>query len=811
MGIEKHQEKLSESCKNFKYLDDLIHSGEKKIVIDSDIILNEDEVSRYLDGIKLNVKDCVIDGNGHTVDACGKTRIFESMGENIRIKNLVLKNAFGGLGGAIIVTGGDLSIIESRFTKNTAEGFYGGGAILNFGAKLSIIDSKFCENTSSKHGGAILNAGGELSIIGSEFNRNSVKNSGGAVNNDGGNLNISDSTFMENNSKHGGAVNNDGGNLTISGSSFSDNTSEYGGAVNNNNGTLTIDNSPFTHNCSKHGGAINSDRGNFTINGSKLIKNFSDDGAAVNHSEGDFKIIGCEILENESENNIILNNDSLQVYSTDFKNNKSEYIIANENESKTGIFYGKFAENNAEKSVLLNKGKSCAIEKTLFENNSSNENHKNIINQSELTLINPKIKDDGLSISNDGYILIKNPPRGIESKIYGEGEVEIFGRIPPGQKFDFGYLDKLISESKTGEIILKQDIRLENYERDFFEGGIDLDIDDLVIDGKGKTIDGSGKSRIFIVTGKNITLKNIIFKNGRSHQNYENQSNNDGGAFKINHNAELTLINCEFINNISEESGGAIKTMGDLTIYDSTLTENQASMFGGAIYNYDGKLKIRHSTLTKNISNMYGGAIDNDISLLSVIDSTFSENFSEYGGAIRNYDARLIIMSSKLTNNRAAYGAAINHREGDFKIYNCEFSNNKSENSIVLNRGLMYFNKANFKGNQSQYDILNEEEIFALSIFDGNFTEDKVDESIICNYGKSCTIENAVFENNFPDSKNIVNFSDLTLINPKIKNDGRTILNRGHMIIKELSEEIENKIEGKGEVEIEMMNNPTVD
>jgi hypothetical protein len=61
---------------NFKYLDEMIHSGAKEIVLDSDIVLSDGEESEYKNGIKLDVDDLVIDGNGHTINAQGKIRIF---------------------------------------------------------------------------------------------------------------------------------------------------------------------------------------------------------------------------------------------------------------------------------------------------------------------------------------------------------------------------------------------------------------------------------------------------------------------------------------------------------------------------------------------------------------------------------------------------------------------------------------------------------------------------------------------------------------------------------------------------------------
>ena len=89
------------NIKNFKCLDNLIHSGVKEIVLDSDIVLGDDEKYKYLNGIKLDVNDLAIDGNGHAIDARGLTRIFYCTGKNVTIKNMILKNGFSEDGGAI--------------------------------------------------------------------------------------------------------------------------------------------------------------------------------------------------------------------------------------------------------------------------------------------------------------------------------------------------------------------------------------------------------------------------------------------------------------------------------------------------------------------------------------------------------------------------------------------------------------------------------------------------------------------------------------------------------------------------------------
>ena len=85
-------DKMAFGPKNFKYLDDLIHSGAKEIVLNSDIVLSDGEESEYKNGIKLDVNDIVIDGKGYAIDACGKARIFDCTGKNIIVKNIIFKN-----------------------------------------------------------------------------------------------------------------------------------------------------------------------------------------------------------------------------------------------------------------------------------------------------------------------------------------------------------------------------------------------------------------------------------------------------------------------------------------------------------------------------------------------------------------------------------------------------------------------------------------------------------------------------------------------------------------------------------------------
>lgn len=161
---------------NFKELDDLIHSGVKEIVLDSDVIENDMDNYGLLEGITIDVDDLVIDGQDHIIDARRERQIFQVTGKNIVLKNITFKNGKNHFGGAI-ENNGELHIINSCFRDN--KGFKDGGAIQNRG-KLEISNSFFKNNLADEIGGAIYNLG-ELTLQKCSFKHNSSLKEGYAI------------------------------------------------------------------------------------------------------------------------------------------------------------------------------------------------------------------------------------------------------------------------------------------------------------------------------------------------------------------------------------------------------------------------------------------------------------------------------------------------------------------------------------------------------------------------------------------------------------------------------------------------------
>lgn len=141
---------------------------------------------------------------------------------------------------------------------------------------------------------------------------------------------------------------------------------------------------------------------------------------------------------------------------------------------------------------------------------------------------------------------------------------------------NFKELDKLI-HSRKNRITLTSDVVLEDGEELIYKNGIEIDVDGLIIDGKGHTIDARDKARIFNVRAKlQIIIVNVVFKNGL---------HREGGGAICSFSKFLTLGNCTFNHNTSNE-GGAIYNHAFLKASNCSFKYNY-SRNSQDIYNWD--------------------------------------------------------------------------------------------------------------------------------------------------------------------------------------------------------------------------------
>ena len=230
----------------------------------------------------------------------------------------------------------------------------------------------------------------------------------------------------------------------------------------------------------------------------------------------------------------------------------------------------------------------------------------------------------------------------------------------------FTALKNKIDDAGEGSLIT-----LENdyINRNFDSSGIAFS-KSLTIDGKGHTIDASSNSGIFVINGRNVTIKNIKFKNANI--------SGDGGAI-IFRRANCSIINSTFINNHATGCGGAIYQDGyNLLIRDCTFINNSAEKQGGAIY--AGSILIDNSKFINNkVSNSYYGYKGGALWLrgtVSINNTLFEEN---NGQCIAQYSGSVNITKSIFRNNgfeQQYNDAVLCSYMGDLNIVSSEFKNN---------------------------------------------------------------------------------------------------------------------------------------
>ena len=171
-----------------------------------------------------------------------------------------------GGGGISIYYGGDVSITNSIFTNNFADGF--GGGIENDGSTLTLVDSIVSDNTSFASGGGIYQYGYfTSSILRTTIDNNYASDYGGGIFQQGGKLNITDSVISNNNAPAGAGGIDVRDDMIITGSTISGNTTDsYGAGIRSAYGSnpLTLSNSTVYGNSSLYRG------GGFSLTGSSL-------------------------------------------------------------------------------------------------------------------------------------------------------------------------------------------------------------------------------------------------------------------------------------------------------------------------------------------------------------------------------------------------------------------------------------------------------------------------------------------------------------------------------------------------------------
>ena len=487
-------------------------------------------------------------------------------------------------------------------------------------------------------------------------------------------------------------------NVTLKNITFKNgNATDEGGAISNVDGTLNIMRCKFIGNTSHEGGggAIYNMQGKVNIENCRFEANRSNrgDGGAIFNLNGEIDISGdCEFDSNSSKfGGAIYNGKTLNLKNATFKNNTSLKGLS--------IF-------NTNDAALS----ECGFERT--EEHDVNANSE--IHNLGTLYIETAQKESIQSITRGGFIHLKST-----------------------NTKSFKYLNSLIG-SGVKEIKLSHDIINKEFKK-----GIDINHDNTVIDGDGHIIDGFAKG-IFNINACNVTLKNIIFRNG---------STFEGGAIN-NKSDSLTLINCSFECNISND-GGAINNEGYIEIKECDFSKNIANETDGGAINNKGEAKLTNCSFTNNSSHNNGGAISN-LGRLDIEGGEFKSNRAKNNGASINNakGASLTLIGTSFENNSAKGKGSVIFNDHHVKMEECAFSNNISTefSNIIFQHGDKH-SHLNIKGCAFSRDAFTNNLIFIengscdvnSSAF--NITKERENSHVIYNENGILKVKDLEFEN----------------------------------------------------------------
>lgn len=756
------------SNRNFNYLNNLIHSHQNEINLDSDIVFDSQMDNTYLEGINLDMDNLTIDGNGRTIDAQKKSRIFNVLGENIRFTNITFKNAYSNEDGGAISIGNYSSVYfeNCHFISNDAGENDGGAISIGENSICTIKDSVFKQNKADS-GGAIVNEG-TLKIMSSNFEYNSSQVFGGAIYTHHSKVEIAYSVFKNNISSSGGGIyvlfDCD---MIIEESLFIDNASmsEGGAMANEYGGKIRIHESLFRNNHSLIGGAL-CNKGSPVDDGKNLVS-VSDSKFEYNSSiENNDTIYSTGVLKLEgntfNENDRILASNNPEIIN-------SKYVEATEDiiDLAKSIDYSIAGESNP--FELLDSD----IRNFNYLENLIRSSGGEIILDSDIILGDDEDYTDGIRLSNENLRIDGN-----------------------GYSIDAKSRSRIFSISQCN--ITFENLRFKN----------------AYSEGNGGAI---------YSVNSFLTFKSCSFENNSSDNGGGISTENSTNEFKIlstenNRNEFKTLLfeDCSFENN-SSRSGGAISTENNDLILKTCLFDRNESNLGAAIICQNGKVRLDNCGFKENIASD-GAAIyysslpigtyinDDSVNFLEINDSVFEANRltgTNLTVSIIDCDCSISFNSLSFKDNKFDYGDLINQKylenknsiiksskfigngggitASNLKVISCEFIDNRSNafsSQEYFYDGSSEIEDCTFKNNHCA--ISSHES--SLKIKDARFYGN---DSAIMNRGKAY-INDSRFRDNSMAIENSANSymfaSNLNLLD-NASGESHDMINQGHLSV----------------------------
>ena len=674
----------------------------------------------FIEGSEFSITSCVFDSN--TASGKGNMTPNDNNGAAIEVTNTdkaitgtISKSTFTNnkaqYGGAIDICAGTIKITNSKFINNSAD--VEGGAIdinaANGNPKVTISSSNFINN-SAPRGGAILNIK-DLTVKESTF----IDNTPNTIFNwigDGGNLNLNIRTFTDLQNAIGLVT----GTLTLNQNvaMTAKEAADFTNGITINK-DITIDGKGHTIDAKNLGRIFSIGEGfTVTLTNATLINGKADKGGAI-YNDGSLTLSDVKLSDNaaDSYGGAVFNNGHLVVSDSVFDSND---IV---NRGSASVDYGGAAIYNWYDGVLTVSGSN-------FTNNIKNYKNGDSLVGAIATIGNATVSGSNF-VNNSGR--------------WG-GAISTAGYLLAG--------DDVNTLTVSGSTF-KENGGL--YGAGIFVAGSDFTVSDCVFDkntafGKGDMTPNNNNGAAIVVTDTGKDITGII-----TDSNFTNNKAHFSGAVDICE-GKITIKNSIFVNNSAEYCAGAIAVDSQINkpaveIINSKFDSNSAE-YGGAIYNYYN---------------------------LTVVDSTFTNNSKDtiYNFRVANLDLGI----KTFTDLQNAIGLVRGTLTLDSDIAMTDDEAAGFVNGVAINKNIRIDGKGHTISAEDLGRIFSIGEGFTVTLTNATLINGKADKGGAIYNDGSLTLSDVKLSDNAADSYGGAVFNNGHLVVSDSVFDSNDIVNRG--------------------------------
>ena len=357
-------------------------------------------------------------------------------------------------------------------------------------------------------------------------------------------------------------------------------------------------------------------------------------------------------------------------------------------------------DNNTVGTPGISNGGTAVIVGSTIRNNFTPTSSGIVFNGGTLTV------EDTLIADNNGY--------GIQNFNFNNTAVATITNSTiennaSGGIRNFSFTSRFDDAPSGDNLVIVNDSTIRG---NFREGGISnsgaaVEVNNSIITGNVSEFEGGGISNSGEAT---LTVNGSTISNNVAGGDF---SSGDGGGISNTANPgsaggtpTLNITNSNISGNRAYRGGGILNYDGNLTISDSTVSDNTTSRYssegGGGIYNssytysyYSDESEVKtaeiiNTTITGNRSS-YGGGISTRGDLV-ITDSIVSGNTSnnDGGGIYTRFDGNTTVSNSTIANNTASYdgGGISNSSSSNLEVIQSTITGNSATNGGgIINNG----------------------------------------------------------------------------------------------------------------------------